>query len=65
MMADARIRYIPKSPCEPLPIKVYHGRYVGRIVAAGNEFQYVAKGGHKGERFASIQAVKNSIEGYE
>lgn len=65
-MPDVAIRYIPKSPAEPLPIKVYHGRYVGRIVAVGNgEFQYIAKGGHKGDRFASVQAVKNSIEGYE
>lgn len=57
------IRYIPKSPAELLPISVYlDDRYVGRIVEA-NGFQYVAKGGHKGEVFGSIEEVKASLEG--
>ena len=53
----------PRQSCDPTKVRL-EGRIVGFIRSTfPGEYFYQTKGGHQGERFFSIEEVKQSLQG--
>jgi hypothetical protein len=59
---SAAITYKPVRGGEWLSVKL-GSRFVGNIAPTEGGYHFIAKGGHTGETFATIDAVKASLEG--